>query len=236
MNVCSDHEETLLLDVHGELTPDERSAWERHLAVCDDCRQERTRLYALILKAKEGLSVPALSAAEEQALSGSIQRTLRMQKPDVRSARSRWWLAPAFAACMVLVVAGWFGLKNAGPDTAAITAKRVSEERSTGRNNGPVKNTDPALVARTSGRVSGVQATGRNTELPENTGPGTASIAPGRVSEEQSITRNEELLENMGLLQEMEELEQLVKLLDKQSRETSLRERKSDAHHVRALV
>ena len=32
MAACSDHKETLVLDVHGELTLEERIVWEKHLA------------------------------------------------------------------------------------------------------------------------------------------------------------------------------------------------------------
>ena len=181
MAACSCHKETLVLDVHGALAPEERTAWERHLAGCEDCRQGRERLYALLQKAKEKLSVPALTSEEEQRLSASIQRTLRMEKPDASPSRVRWWLAPAFAACMVLLVAGWFGLKNLG-HTDAITGKRVPGE--VVRNNKALSENPGHTVAITSGRVPEVQVVSNNKELLENPGSDTAAITserdPGR--------------------------------------------------------
>lgn len=126
MDTCADYKETLVLDVHGELTPEERNVWERHLAVCEDCRQKRERLFALIQSAKEGLTVSSLSSEEEQILSNSVQRTLRMHKPDARSNRLVWLLAPACAACMVFFVVGWFSLR--GPGRVATHSGRAPEE------------------------------------------------------------------------------------------------------------
>ena len=114
MAACTGHKETLVMDVHGELSPEERIVWEQHLANCNDCRQERERLCTLIQGTKEGGVVPPLSSEEEQRLSSSMQRTLRTDKQDFRSRRFGWWLAPAFAACMVLVAAGWFGTRGTG--------------------------------------------------------------------------------------------------------------------------
>jgi len=233
MAACSDHKEILVLDAHGALTPEERTALERHLAVCDDCRHERERLCALIRTAQETLSVPALTAAEEQFLSARVQRSLRTARPHDRPARLGWWLAPAFAACMVLFVAGWFGLKNFGPDTAAITTKRVPEKVVS--NNKKLPENAGNIAAITPERASGAQVTSNNNELPEDPGTDTAAIAPDPTPEE-IIRSNKELLENMDLLQDMESLEQLVNLLDKQEQDTSLRERGDNADRFRANV
>jgi len=234
MAACSEHTETLLLDVHGELTPEERIIWEKHLAACEQCRHEKQSLCALIRNAKATLCVSPLSSEEEQHMSFSIQRTLRMEKPDARSARSRWWLAPAFAACMVLVVAGWFGLKNFGsPDTSAITFKGVSEE--VARNNKKLPENSGNIAAITSERVPGVQVASNNQEPLENPGSDTAAITSEQTPEE-IIRSNKELLENMDLLQDMESLEQLVNLLDKQEQDTSHLERGNNAERFRANV
>lgn len=232
MAACPCHKETLVLDAHGALTPEERTACERHLAACEDCRQERERLLALIQSAKETLSVPALTSEEEQRLSGHVQRSLRMAKPDARPAQLRWWLAPAFAACMVLVVAGWFGLKNVG-HTDAIITKRVPAE--VVRNNKKLLENPGHTAAITSERVPEVQVVSINKELLENPGSDTAAVTSERDPEE-IIRANKELLENMDLLQDMESLEQLVNILDKQEQETSLLERETDANHIRVLV
>ncbi len=128
MAACSEHHETLLLDVHGELSPEQRIAWEQHLAGCEGCRSEQERLRALLRNAHDALCVPGLTSQEEQVISDRVQRALRTHTPATRSNRAGWLLAPACAACMVLVVAGWFGLQNTGPDPAAINAGRVPEE------------------------------------------------------------------------------------------------------------
>ncbi len=112
MNKCSDHKETLLLDVHGELNDEERGLWKKHLADCTDCQNEKKRLLSLIKNAKDTTASPSLSSAEEQFLSGSIQRRLRMDKPDAGFNGVKWWLAPAMAACMILLFTGWFSLKD----------------------------------------------------------------------------------------------------------------------------
>jgi anti-sigma factor RsiW len=174
MAACSDHKEMLVMDVHGELAPEERIAWEGHLRECADCRSERESLCAIIRNAKEVGAVLPLSAQDEKLFSNAVQRSLRTNKPDARPKRVGWWLAPVFAACMVVVVAGWFSLR--GPGTLSKTAARIPEE---------------------------------------------------------TISNDEELLENMDLLQEMESVEQLVNLLDKQYPETSLLEGERDADHVR---
>jgi hypothetical protein len=224
MTICSCHKETLVLDAHGELTPEEQTAWKPH---------QRDMLFALLHKAKDALSTPALSSEEEQLLSTAIQRTLRMEKSEVRSRRSSWWLAPALAACMVLLVAGWFGLRNVGFDTAAIATKRVSD-KAVSNNKESLENAGHT-AAITSERVPEVQVVSNTEELPENPGSATPDITSERDPEE-IIRTNKELLENMDLLQDMESLEQLVNILDKQEQETSLLERETDENYVRALV
>jgi len=112
MNKCSDHKETLLLDVHGELNDEERGSWEKHLADCKDCQSEKKRLLSLIQNAKETIPSPALSSEEEQFLAGSIQRRLRIEKPDALFKGVSWWLTPAMTACMILLFVGWFSLND----------------------------------------------------------------------------------------------------------------------------
>lgn len=235
MAACSDQKETLLLDVHGELTLEESIVWEKHLAGCEHCRQERESLCALMQSAKEGLAVTPLSSKEEQLLFSRVQRTLRTYKPDARSKRLGWWLAPACAACMVLLVAGWFGLKDFGsPDTAAITTKRVSEGRVISTTKELPENSSSDIVAITSERVPEVQVINTTKEPLENSGHMAATTSE-RVPEE-VISINEDLLENMDLLQDMESLEQLVRLLDEQEQETTQLERGNNADRFRAYA
>jgi predicted anti-sigma-YlaC factor YlaD len=129
MKACSDYKETLILDAHGELTHEERSSWERHCADCADCRQARDRVRALISTTREAQSAPGLTSREQQYLTDRVERALRRPAPDALPKRVGWVLAPAFAACMVLVVAGWFGLQNFdSPDTVVTHGQRISDE------------------------------------------------------------------------------------------------------------
>jgi hypothetical protein len=235
MAACSDHKETLVLDVHGELTLEESIVWEKHLAGCEDCRQERESLCALMQSAKGGLSVTPLSSQEEQFLFSRVQRTLRTHKPDARSKRLGWWLAPACAACMVLLFAGWFGLKDfRSPDKVTVTTKRVPEELAIRTPKELPENSSFDMVAITSERVPDVQVVSNTKEPLENSGH-TAATATERVPEE-VMRINEELLENMELLQDMESLEQLVRLLDKPEQETTQLERGNNADRFRAYA
>ena len=120
MKPCQDHQETLLLDVYGELAPKERSAWERHLEVCEGCRQERERLLHLVHRLKETMPSPRVSPERASALADSIKRNLRGER------KKRWWekelwglqnrLIPALAAvCLLIVAFGWFSLREYRP-------------------------------------------------------------------------------------------------------------------------
>jgi hypothetical protein len=236
MNRCSDHKETLLLDVHGELTPEQSSTWEKHLLACEDCRQEKVRLCAFIRNAKETLSVPGLSSEEEHSLSSSIQRTLRMHKPDVRSTRHGWWLAPAFGACLVLLFAGWLGLKNFGsPDTLTMTDMRVPEEQAIDTAQALPVNPAPHTASVRSGPVFEAPVMRTAQTLSDDPAPDRAAGTTGPAPEE-NIRANKELLENMDLLQDMESLEQLVNLLDKPNQETSQLERGNHADRFRVYA
>ncbi len=225
MAACTRHNETLLLDVYGELSPRAQAHWQRHLDECAGCRREKERLIAVIRNAKEEFLVPVLGPVEAQHLSAQVQRRLRMCINDVRPKRAGWWLAPALAACMVLAVAGWFGLQEkAGPDVSAVNTRSASDTAP--GNAGRV----PDGAAFDSRRVAdaGPADAGRASD--------TAVVNAGRDPEEQIINNDEELLENMGMLEEMDSLDQLARLLDEQGRETSRLERGADEEYVRSLV
>ena len=95
MAACTYYQETLLLDVHGELPTSDRIAWQRHLAQCDACRHERERLCALIGSVQTTLCVPELASDEQQRMSASMQRALRTPAPEAGLKRAAWWLAPS---------------------------------------------------------------------------------------------------------------------------------------------
>jgi anti-sigma factor RsiW len=116
MKACADREETLFLDVYGELSPGDRPAWERHLKTCSACRGERQRLVQVLKAAGEAMPAPAILPEETNALQQSLIRSWMGE-------RSRpWWHGlflgiplrplPALAtACLVLVAMGWFALQ-----------------------------------------------------------------------------------------------------------------------------
>ena len=117
MKPCPDHKETLWLDVYGELDPNERPAWEKHLEKCEGCRQERKQLLRLLQTVKASMPSPGLSREEAGALASSIIRKLRGERKET------WWrkslfgiptrLIPALAAASILIVAfGWFSMKG----------------------------------------------------------------------------------------------------------------------------
>lgn len=232
MAACSHYKETLVLAVHEALTPDERIAWEQHCAGCEGCCSEQERLRAFILNAKESLCVPALTAEQEQALSIRVQRALHSHTPDARPERMGWVLAPAFAACLVLVVAGWFGLKNFSGNSSAISPEPAPQKITSAAEERPEKQR-PDIAAVSAARVP-EKLVGTGKELPAHPVPDTAAISPEPAPAE-IISINKELLEYMDMLQEIESLEQLVRLLDNQQ-ETSLLEGGSNADRVRAHV
>ena len=117
MKACPNHQETLWLDVHGELDPIKRSVWERHLETCTGCREERQRLLGLLDLVRDEMGLPQLSSKKASALSWSIKRGLREQRET-----TRWWkallgmpnrLIPALAAVSLVIVAlGWFAINK----------------------------------------------------------------------------------------------------------------------------
>jgi anti-sigma factor RsiW len=135
MKPCDDHKETLWLDVYGELLAKDRPAWERHMAGCEGCRQERERLLRLLGRLKEAMPAPTLSSQESSALTDAIQRDLRKEREKI------WWgkrpfslpnrLIPALAAaCLVVVAIGWFtlrGLKT--PSSIEVASELKTEEQ-----------------------------------------------------------------------------------------------------------
>jgi hypothetical protein len=124
MKCCTKYTETLFLDVYGELPPQEKVAWKKHLATCESCRDERQRLVTLLAQSKEALPSPALRPEEENRIKVSLHDALNHKK-------TAWWhrkgnmkkLVPAaLAAALVLVILGGFkadefrSLFRFGPD------------------------------------------------------------------------------------------------------------------------
>jgi len=135
MKACLNHEETLWLDVYGELEFNKRPAWERHLENCSACREERQRLIRLFERVKAEMTTPKLSPEKANALSWSIKRGLRDQRDRDRGRAQTWGipnrLIPALAsACLILIVLGWFGINTMqSPSGTRDPAGLKSEER-----------------------------------------------------------------------------------------------------------
>ena len=127
MKHCDEWQETLWLDVHGELSPQDRLKWEKHLEECRPCYQERAQLLHLLKNVNEAMPEPSLSHEDAGALYNAITGRL---KEEHRS-KNRWrkWIFEghikpiyAFAACCLLIVAfGWFGLKGSQQTTRVET-------------------------------------------------------------------------------------------------------------------
>lgn len=118
MKHCREWKETLWLDVYGELSPEMRLKWEKHLQGCRACCQERTQLVHLLKNINEAFPKPSLSHEESGALYNSITEKLKREHPGQTRRRKSFfegYIKPihALAACCLLIVAfGWFGLRG----------------------------------------------------------------------------------------------------------------------------
>lgn len=111
MKPCTKYKETLFLDIHGELSPQEQVVWREHLAACAPCREERQHMADLLVQTKEAFPSPTLRPEEAKRIWGHLR--------DAQDHRENaWWrrkgtmrkLVPAaLAAALVLIFAG--GLK-----------------------------------------------------------------------------------------------------------------------------
>ena len=117
MKNCRHWQETLWLEVYGELGSEEQLRWENHLATCKACVQERKRLIHLLENVKEAMPEPSLSRESAWVLHTAIKEELREKH------HRAWWRNPFLAGyikplhvaavCGMLVVAfGWFGVKG----------------------------------------------------------------------------------------------------------------------------
>jgi hypothetical protein len=139
MKPCSDYQETLLLDVYGELNPAERRAWENHLGTCEHCHKEKEQLLRLLKTIKTALPAPTLSPDKIAEHVRAIQRKLKEE------ANLPWWrkvrfrlpqrLIPALTtACLLLIVISWFGLKEFKKFGILSTAPQTTSEEQINRN------------------------------------------------------------------------------------------------------
>ena len=130
MKACSQYLDRMIMDVYGELDRAECVILEKHLSECEACRNERERLQQLVEDARTLGSPPELSSEEMQFLSDNLKRRLRRKEPDRAFKGVTWRLAPTLAACLVLVLAGWFGLKDfRSPDRVKTDTAAVPDEQ-----------------------------------------------------------------------------------------------------------
>lgn len=135
MKPCPDHNETLWLDVYGELDPNERPAWEKHLEMCEGCRQERRQMLRLLKAVKVNMPSPALSREKADALVRSITRKLREKREEKWWRKQHWGIPnkfiPALAAASILIVVfSWFSMKGPqSPSSMRSISNLKSEEQ-----------------------------------------------------------------------------------------------------------
>jgi len=130
MKACSKYLDRMIMDIYGELDREQCAVWEKHLSECAACRSEKKRLQELVAGTRTLGSPPALSSEQMQFLSTNLKRQLRRKEPARVFKGVTWRLAPTMAACLILVLAGWFGLKDfRSPDTAATNTAAVPEEQ-----------------------------------------------------------------------------------------------------------
>ena len=118
MKHCREWQETLWLDVYGELSPKVRLEWEKHLEGCRHCYQERTQLLHLLKNVNEAVPEPSLSHEDAGALYNAITRKLKEEHRGKTRRRKSFfdgYIKPihALAACCLLIVVFiWFGLRG----------------------------------------------------------------------------------------------------------------------------
>jgi hypothetical protein len=118
MKHCDEWQETLWLDVHGELSPQSRLKWEKHLEGCKTCYQERTRLLHLLKNVNEAVPEPSLSHEDAGALYRAITGKLKKEyrgKTEGRTSFFKGYIKPIHAlaaCCLLIVVFGWFVLRG----------------------------------------------------------------------------------------------------------------------------
>jgi hypothetical protein len=134
MNYCREWQETLWLDVHGELTPDMRLKWEKHLEICKPCHQEREQLLQMLKNVTEVMPEPNMSHEDAAVFYHAVTEKMREKHHGI--ARWREWFfhgyikpVHALTACCLLIVAfGWFGLRGPQQTTRVRTISDIGSQ------------------------------------------------------------------------------------------------------------
>ncbi|MGE0086658.1 MAG: anti-sigma factor [Desulfococcaceae bacterium] len=162
MNTCEKYEETLWLDVYGELPREKSAELKKHTETCAVCRGKSGQLHTLIRAVRESSPVPALSAWESENLRLTVMSSLKKENRGWHGfpAFFRIRFVPAlFTACLLLFFTGWFGLREWQESAQVHTAKMLK-------------------------------------------------------AEEMQIIKNYELISNLELLEDMDDVEKLVRTVD----------------------
>jgi hypothetical protein len=117
MKHCGEWQKTLWLDVHGELSPQVRLNWEKHLKECKPCFQERIHLLNLLKNVNEAVPEATLSHEGFSDLYNTITEKLKAQRDKNKRKESFFggYIKPVYvlaACCLLIMVFGWFGLKG----------------------------------------------------------------------------------------------------------------------------
>jgi len=131
MKACPDRNETLMLDLYGELEPEAALRWEGHLESCDDCRRERRRLQTLIGRIRDADAAAALTPQESSALRAELHRRTAPVQNRFLQPRSFLRGLPALAAAAMLVLAVWVFQERTPAPPAVPTVdiyRQLSEE------------------------------------------------------------------------------------------------------------
>jgi hypothetical protein len=95
---CSEAEEKMLLELSGELEPEEKTQLDRHLAECKRCREASNSICSML----EALGSPS---AMPQVLENRILAAVRMQGPKHREISPLLKIVRDFAAAAAVSVA-----------------------------------------------------------------------------------------------------------------------------------
>ena len=80
MKHCGKWQKTLWLDVYGELSPQVRLKWEKHLKECKPCYQERIHLLHLVKNVNEAVPEASLSHEDSNVLYNAITEKLKEEQ------------------------------------------------------------------------------------------------------------------------------------------------------------
>jgi len=131
MNTCEKYEETLWLDVYGEIPPEKSAELKHHINACAACRGKAGQLHTLIQTVRESVPLTALSAWESENMLLTVMRSLKKENKG-------WHGFPAFfqssfvpallTACLLVFFTGWLGLREWQEPSQVHTANMLKAE------------------------------------------------------------------------------------------------------------